>query len=324
MIKLNETYYDINLIDIIQELKEQLATNNVFLFGKIKELPEDLMISCPFHKDGQEKKPSCGIRKEDGWVHCFTCGESCSLEQMISRCFGVDDFGQFGLTWLKNNFLGDILQKRHIYIDFDRKPVKTNSHNRQGHNFADNHISPKELEKYRYYHPYMYKRQMTDEVIEIFDIGYDKETNCITFPVRDKNGNCLFIARRSVKAKYFNYPISAEKPLYGIYELYQLKEFPREVYVCESMIDAITLWVHKKYAVALNGLGTKNQIEELNNLPCRKFILATDNDVAGQRARQKLRDEIHNQLVTEIMLPKGRKDVNECTFGELENLLEIF
>jgi hypothetical protein len=63
MIKLNETYYDINLIDIIQELKEQLATNNVFLFGKIKELPEDLMISCPFHKDGQEKKPSCRNKK---------------------------------------------------------------------------------------------------------------------------------------------------------------------------------------------------------------------------------------------------------------------
>ena len=73
MIKISETIYELNLIDIIKELKEQLAINQIYLFNTIKELPEDLMVSCPFHKEGQERKPSCGIRKEDGWVHCFTC-----------------------------------------------------------------------------------------------------------------------------------------------------------------------------------------------------------------------------------------------------------
>lgn len=255
-----------------------------------------------------------GIRKEDGWVHCFSCGESCSLQQMISRCFGVDDLGQFGLNWLKNNFLGDILQNRNIYINLDRKSLKINSRNKYRQNLKYDYISEEELDKYRYIHPYMYERKMTDEVIEIFDIGYDKDTNCITFPVRDRNGNCLFIARRSVKAKYFNYPNNVEKPVYGIYELYQLKEFPKEVYICESMIDAITLWVHKKYAVALNGLGTKEQIEELNKLPCRKFILATDSDIPGQRARKKLKETIYNQLVTEIKLPERQKRYKRMYF----------
>ena len=73
MIKIAETYYELDLIDIINELKEQLSINEVYLFNKIKELPYDIMVSCPFHKDGQEKRASCGIRKEDGWVHCFTC-----------------------------------------------------------------------------------------------------------------------------------------------------------------------------------------------------------------------------------------------------------
>lgn len=73
MIKINEIYYELNLIDIIKELKDQLAINGIYLFNQIKELPEDLMVSCPFHKDGQERKASCGIRKEDGWVHCFSC-----------------------------------------------------------------------------------------------------------------------------------------------------------------------------------------------------------------------------------------------------------
>lgn len=109
----------------------------------------------------------------------------------------------------------------------------------------------------------------------------------------------------------------------GIYELYQLKEFPKEIYVCESMIDAITLWTHNKYALALNGLGTRKQIEELNNLPCRKIILATDNDIAGRQAKEKLKEFIHNKIVSEVVLPTNRKDINECTFEEIENLQEF-
>lgn len=73
MIRIGDTYYEINLIDIIKELREQLVLKDIYLFNRIKELPEDIMVSCPFHKDGQEKKPSCGIRKKDGWTHCFTC-----------------------------------------------------------------------------------------------------------------------------------------------------------------------------------------------------------------------------------------------------------
>lgn len=89
-------------------------------------------------------------------------GESCSLEQMISRCFGHNDLGQYGLNWLKNNFLGDILQERSIYINTDRKSFKTD--------FKENYIDENKLNEYRYIHPYMYQRKMTDEVIEIFDI----------------------------------------------------------------------------------------------------------------------------------------------------------
>lgn len=73
MIKISNTYYELNLIDIIVELKNQLAINDIYLFNQIKDLPDDLMVSCPFHKDGQERKASCGIRKEDGWTHCFSC-----------------------------------------------------------------------------------------------------------------------------------------------------------------------------------------------------------------------------------------------------------
>ena len=186
------------------------------------------------------------------------------------------------------------------------------------------YISDEELDKYRVYHPYMWKRKMTPEVVEIFDIGYDKDTKSITFPVRDIHGNCLFIARRSVVTKFFNYPQGVEKPVYGLYELSQLERYTAEVIICESMIDAIYFWTVGKYAVALNGLGNELQFQQLRVMPCRKFILCTDSDDAGMKARARIRKNVRNKLITEYVLPEGRKDANDCTPEELLDLKEIF
>ena len=163
-----------------------------------------------------------------------------------------------------------------------------------------------------------------DEIIELFDIGYDRKSDCITFPVRDINGNCLFVARRSVKTKFFSYPQGVEKPLYGLYELYRQQDSYAEVIICESMLDALVFWAVSKPAVALNGLGTELQFKQLRDLPCRKLILCTDNDSAGMKARERIRKKVRNKLITEYVLPKGRKDANECTEKELLNLEEVF
>jgi DNA primase len=142
--------------------------------------------------------------------------------------------------------------------------------------------------------------------------------------VRDVQGRCLFVARRSVVTKFFNYPAGAEKPVYGLYELSQLERYPTEVIICESMIDAIYFWTVGKYAVALNGLGNELQFRQLRNMPCRKFILCTDSDDAGMRARARIKKNIRNKIITEYVLPEGRKDANDCTSEELLNLKEIF
>ena len=112
--------------------------------------------------------------------------------------------------------------------------------------------------------------------------------------------------------------------MYGLYELSRLTEYPREVIICESMIDAIYFWTVGKYAVALNGLGNELQFRQLKEMPCRKFILCTDSDDAGMKARMRIRKNIRNKLITEYVLPTGRKDANDCTQEELMNLQEIF
>lgn len=315
MIKIADTYYELNLKDIILELKSQLELNNIFLFSQIKELPNDLMVSCPFHKDGQERKASCGIRKEDGFLHCFTCGETATLEQLISRCFGYDNLGQYGLKWLKTNFLGDIIQDRKFTIDLDR----------QNHKLVESFVSENELNQYRYFHPYMFKRKLTEDIIEKFDIGYDEKTNCITFPVRDEAGNCLFVARRSVLSKFFNYPTTIQKPVYGLYELKKYGQNVEEVIICESMINALTCWVYGKYAVALNGTGTEYQYNQLKKLNCRKLVLGLDPDNAGRKGALKLYKNLKDyKLITFLKGIPENKDINDLTKEEFYRCYQTF
>lgn len=329
-------------IEVLQELKAQLALQGINLFNKFIETENHIQFNCPSHKGGQERKPSCGITKKDivqdlgngkkkvieaGTVHCFQCGYTTSLPEMISDCFGKNDGGLFGITWLSKNFITQSIETRKpISLNFNRNKTKQ----------VVSYISEDELDKYRYFHPYMYKRKLTDEVIEMFDVGYDSNFSyvskksgktvtlgeCITFPVRDITGRTLFIARRCINNKTFHYPEDAIKPVYGIYELTLLPEYPKEIIICESIINALTCYSYGKPAVALNGTGTASQMEELLNLPCRHFITALDPDEAGSNGTAKLYKALENKkLLTSYIMPKG-KDVNDLSKEEFDNLQE--
>lgn len=309
--------------DILIELRKQLELNGVKRFAKFIDSGNNIQTNCPFHKEGQERKPSFGINKKTGECHCFGCGWSGTLSEMISNCFGKDDFGVYGNKWLIRNFLSVAVESRpDIDVDFYRRKKITSE--------TKKYISEQELDSYRYTHPYMYKRKLTDEIIDLFDIGYDKNTECITFPNRDINGNCLFVARRSVKTKFFNYPQDVEKPVYGLYECNICAKtiknwFPDEIIICESMIDALTCWVYGKYAVALNGTGNENQFKTLRNMPNRKFILATDMDEAGLKARERIRQSLGNKIVTEYVWDINvAKDINDMNKEYFDSLKEVF
>lgn len=337
MIQINDTYFGCELHDIIIKLQTELHMNGSRYLAKIKDGPTHIQITCPYHSDGMERKPSAGIRKTDGLLHCFACGEVHSLTEVISHCFEKDDGGIYGMQWLLKNFSVTAKEyNRNVKFDISRN--KKTSDNNGVDIRSNNYISNEELDKYRYTHPYMYKRGLTDEVIEMFDIGYDRDMQAITFPVRDIHGNCLFIARRSVNTKFFNYPEGVEKPLYGLYELNKKyppfltdvygqkpRSHPMEVIVTESMLDALSFWTVGKDAVALNGLGNDLQFKQLRGLPCRTIILATDMDERGLRARERIRINMQNtKIIGEYFFPKGCKDANDCTKEQLKNLQVVY
>ena len=326
---INDVQFNNSLEDVFMELQKQLEVNGFTYFQKgFRDSGNDIMVQCPYHNDGQERKPSAGIRKSDGQFHCFACNETHTLPEVISYCFGYNDvLGKDGWKWLLKNFATIQREERKdVELDFRREPD-----NRHNYNSGDAnnivYVGEEELDKYRYYHPYWDKRGITDtNLIELFDLGYDPKTKCITFPVRDIKGRCLFVARRNIHTKFFNYPQGVKKPLYGLYEFYKEYDYaqPNEIAITESMLDALSLWQVGKYAVALNGLGNELQFRQLRELPCRKLILATDNDEKGMLARKRIRENVKNKLFTEYIFPNGKKDANECTQKELLNLEEVF
>lgn len=312
MITANNTVIMADITTIIGELKSQLASNGIYRFYKTIKTPGNVMICCPFHKDGQEKKPSLGILEKDGTCHCFACGWVGSIQEMISLCFGKNDMGAFGSKWLIKNFVSaEVSERPALDLNFDR-------HKNIPH---QQYVTEDELDAYRYTHEYLYKRGMNDDIIDFFDLGYDRNTDSITFPVRDINGKTLFIARRNVNRKFYNYPSGVEKPLYGLYELQKQQDSYAEVIVCEGMFDALTCWVYGKFAVALNGLGNDLQFKQLRELPCRTLILATDMDEAGLKARERIKKNVPNKIIYEYRWDLNvAKDINDMTEDYFKSL----
>lgn len=306
-----------DLETVLTELKRQLTTNGIPYLQKVKDSGNNMMVQCPFHGDGQERRPSAGIRKSDGVFHCFACGMQTGLPEVISFCFGHDDFGLYGQQWLIKNFVSVAIERRKdIELDLGRSSIFNKTVNEQ-----PTFITEEELDSYRFYHQYWATRGIVDEnIIDLFDLGYDIETRCITMPVRNEDGNCLFVARRSIDRKWFNYPKDVEKPLYGLYELKKSGIKTEKLFITESMIDAILLWQSGRYAIALNGLGSELQFKQLKQLPIRHYVLTTDNDDAGMKARERIRFNVPGKIFTEIDFPEGIKDIGECDEWQINNI----
>jgi DNA primase len=312
MLTVNETLIQAELIDVLETLKSELSVKNgIDLFAVFRNSGYNIQTNCPFHKDGHEAKPSFGINVDTGKCHCFACGWSGTIDQMISEIFGYQDEGKFGMKWLIRHFNSTEIITRNK-IEFNPR-----------HKILGDQVEATkedELDSYRYIHPYMYERGLTLNTIERFDIGYDRKTDSITFPITD-HGKVLFVAKRSVTGKFFRLPPNKSKPIYLMDEFLSGKY--KKAYICESFFNALTLWQLDKPAMALIGLGNKRQYQILRNLPVREYVICLDPDEAGRKATVRFKCQVKNKLLKEIEYQEEGKDINDLG-GEFLDLKEIF
>lgn len=290
---------DIPLIEVLNRLRMQ----STFFEKGFRERGENITCQCPFHKSGRERTPSGSFRKEDGLFHCFGCNTTAGLDKVVEYVLDEPN----GLRWLFENFNGE---RTSFIITREKKTIRA-----ELNLFQD---KEEEYLKYKQSHPYFIQRKLHPRVIDFFDLGFDEKENSVTFPVKDVNGKCTFIARRKIDKKFFNYPKDVEKGLYGLFEIYTLMRRGieiKEIYVTESIIDALTIWSFGKYAIALNGTGSFSQYKQISQLPFRKLILALDNDSAGETGCEKIKKQCKGKLFYRLDLG-DRKDVNELKSKE--------
>lgn len=327
MIKLQDTIIQTDTQSVLDMLKFDLAQHGVDRFHIFRNNGENVQTNCPFHKNGKERKPSFGVNGEIDKCHCFACGWAGTIEEMISELYGYQDEGKFGKRWLIKRFnTVEIETRPNIMEGFNGRITSTitNIHGNdtikhtsgvrehlQGDNESEQYtgeITEEELDSYRYIHPYLYERGLTDEIIERFDIGYDRERKEITFPVRDIEGRCVFVAGRSTERKFFRLPQGHNKPLYQGYRF--VDGSYKICYVTESFLNCLTCWKYNKPAIAMIGTGNKKQYEILNKLPVREYILAFDPDEAGRKAAERFRKNVHGKIIKELVYTDNR-DIND-------------
>lgn len=299
---------------IIKQLKSELTNG---LLQQIEpRTGQNIKVTCPIHKEGRERRPSCYIFADEtdkttqlGTVHCFTCGYVATLPEFIADCLEeTEDRQSFGEEWLINRcetaFLSEVQYLPSIELD---KPKKT-----------INKIDESILKNYEYYHTYMWQRKLTKEVVDLFEVGYDPERQMITFPVRNELGDLVFVTARSVKSKFFVIPEKVEKPVYLLY--YILQNNIKHVAVTESQIDALYLFSIGIPAVCLFGTGTPQQYNLLKKSGIRSFSLFFDGDEGGRKGAARFKRNMPDDIIiTDYLLPWG-KDVNDLTKEEILNL----
>lgn len=303
------------LWDIIMDIKQQLHNGKLKV---VKRQGDNIRLTCPHHKNGLEDSPDCDVYigptlknskgdliVEYGTVKCFACDFKGNFVKFVSECF--DKSYDWAEEWLLTNYgtleSGEVIDLEPIILT---KPKKEYLNESILNNFED-------------FHPYMLQRKLTKEVIKEFELKYDPKTECLVFPVRDEKGKLWMLTRRSVNSKKFIIDKEKQKPVYLLY--YLIKNNIKEAFVCESQLNALTLWTHHLPGIALFGTGAEHQYEILNKSGIRVYNLLFDGDEAGDKGiREFIKNIRKDVIVNVIRVPRG-KDVNDLSYEELEKLI---
>lgn len=295
---------------ILETIREETHKD---LFREVKKKVDDIVVTCPFHKNGEERRPSasiyCGTEKdvEYGTFNCFACHTTCSLAELVNACF--EETGSFGGDWLVDRFGCTMVYSDPIY---GLKPIEIAK--------SVKAQPPPKFPAKIGYHPYMQKRKISEDIANRFMLGYDE--NNIYFPLRNSNGGYVGYTSRGINKKRFDVRVEYNhKPVYLLYEAERANK--GYAIITEAQIDALTAWSRGIPACAMIGTGAKYQYDEINKSSITTWICMFDNDEAGRKATEMFKRKARKDfLVIETEFPSDKKDINDLTDEEFFAVLQ--
>jgi DNA primase len=258
----------------------------------------NILYWCCFH-DHHFKSPSMSINVEKRVFFCWNCGAKGHVRKIFYH------YGLWGGNWDNSTDYTSLLD----YFDkeFELQEDELNT--------ADE----KELQDYKWLHPYLTKRGFDKQFIKANGIGYDRKTLRVTIPVYFK-GNYYGCIKRTVVddiPKYL-YPDNFQRSaVLFTPQTVKVKNNKVRLFV-EGSIDALKAANYGYLSNSILGChASQIHIREIQN--CSEVpIIALDNDPAGQMGQEKLLKEIKRDDVLILQYPEGIKDIGEMTEKQLD------
>ncbi len=287
--------------------------------GKLKDIEnkgDNILVTCPHHDGGHEKTPACNIyigndtKLPYGYFNCFVCGEKGSFLKFVAECFDAPE--SYAKAWLLKNFGGELVAKNL----FMGEPIVLNRN--KG---IKKHLDESILDQYQTWNPYLAKRKLSREICELFKVRYDPKYRQVIFPAYDIKGNLVMLTKRSIDTKSFYLDKDVEKPVYCLD--YVMKNNIKTVLITEGPFDCLTGWEYGFPTIATFGKISDYQIEQINKSCINIIYAAFDNDAAGRSFLETLKRKLTKRIIViETKFPVGRKDVNDLSKEELQEIIK--
>ena len=287
----------------------------------------------PFHclnPEHNDKNPSMSLNPKTNKVHCFSCGATYDLIDLI----GMD----YNLTDNKEKFK-KAYELYNIQVD-EYQGNNNNTSGRESGTASRKEEQPADQEQKKDYinyyklcmshlkeSDYLKKRGIPEEVALKFMIGYDPAFK--SFPAL-----IIPTSRYSYVARNIN-PKAEDKNRYRntgsslLFNSLALEKSNRPIFITEGEIDALSIITLGYEAI---GLGSTTNItkliEEVKKQPPEAvLILALDNDEPGKAAQKKLAEALE-ELKIPFHVPFGTiynnwKDANERLLNDKEQFCNI-
>ena len=183
------------------------------------------------------------------------------------------------------------------------------------------HLDESILDQYQTWNPYLAKRKLSREICELFKVRYDPKYRQVIFPAYDMKGNLVMLAKRSIDTKSFYLDKDVEKPVYCLD--YVMKNNIKTVLITEGPFDCLTGWEYGFPTIATFGKISDYQIEQINKSCINIIYAAFDNDAAGRSFLETLKRKLTKRIIViETKFPAGRKDVNDLSKEELQEIIK--
>ncbi len=164
-------------------------------------------------------------------------------------------------------------------------------------------------------------RQITEDSVRKFSLGYSEKQDMVTIPVHSPDGIEVGFVGRSVEGKEIkNTPgLPKAKVLFNLHRV----KASSKVYVVESSFDAIRLDQCGFPAVATLGANVSNAQIELLQKYFNDILVIADNDEAGGNMKDRIVEKLGSR-VSVIQLNNKYKDIGDMDDEAIKNLEHSF